>query len=147
MKKMAYLLFGAIIIALSGCLTEQKNTAESAVALEKVSYQDSVFWGFDGDLTDPRVIWDHLDVYLSAHDRMMKCVYLKNQRLAWDIKSGSEIKISENIYKYLTDAMTYENEVLLPSGEYEICWIVPSGYYAVVKKSSDLPNSFIRKID
>lgn len=101
-------LLSFLFVVLGGLLLnscEQKNTAESAVALEKVSYQDSVFWGFDGDLTDPRVIWDHMDVYLSAHDRMMKCVYLKNQRLAWDIKSGSEIKISENIYKYLTDAM------------------------------------------
>ena len=144
LRKLLVLLVCLAGLTLLGCSAKKNGTPKSADG-QKISYQDSVFLGFEGNLYDPVIIWDHMNIYLPAHDRLMKHVYLKDGRLAWDIKSGKEIKISENIFRYLTDAMTYENDVLLPGGEYGIYQMTSTGFYIVSKISPNIPDSLMRR--
>lgn len=82
-------------------------------------YADSVYLGFEGDLNNPRVIDEHLDVYLLAHQRMLNHLKFNNNLLSWDVQDGADLKISDNIYNYLIDCWNQENQ-LLQSGKYQL---------------------------
>lgn len=108
---------------------------------KNISYRDSVYLVIKEDLTNE----DSLDTYIhrnwpvysQAHHRFVQNLYVKDHKLAWDIKTGAEIKISENIFEYLVKQTVYNNEVNLPSGDYEIRIYKKDGcYYVVGKKLS-----------
>lgn len=115
---------------------------------KNISYQDSVYLIIKDDLSNldslaPN-LWKNVDVYTKAHNRLIRHLYIKDNKLAWDIKSGVDIKISENIYQYITGCITYNNEKHLPSGDYEIRKNKEDGCYYVFPKKS--PTETFRKV-
>ena len=102
-------------ILLGGC---NQNVQNEILDIDKM-YVDSVFLGFEGDLIYPEIIWGNVDTYLLAFGRMNAHLKIKDERLAWDFKSGADLNISENIYDYVTGVWNRRNEKL-NSGKYKL---------------------------
>lgn len=60
-----------------------------------------------------------MTIYLAAHARMTRHLRIENNRLIWDFTNPEELKISENIYEYLTTLWEYDNKQL-ESGKYHL---------------------------
>lgn len=87
-------IFAIIIMTVYNCTSTgsspiHENT-NSQDLFDIKSYQDSIFPGFEGDLSDPQTIYKRMNIYLPAHSRMMKQIYIRDKQLAWDIKKGAE---------------------------------------------------------
>ena len=95
-------------------------------------YQDSVYLSFEGNLHEPEVIWGHQDIYVPAYERMRQHLHFEGDTLNWDFKSAEEIKVSENIYEYVTWSWSYDNN-LLRTGDYVLS-VEADGYYMVKSK-------------
>ena len=98
-------------------------------------YKDSTFLGFEGNLMDPPVIWENQNVYIPAFERMIRHVKIENNLLTWDFKSAAELKISQNIYDYLTPLWNRMNK-RVKNGEYTL--EVVDGKSLIMKRVSVL---------
>mgnify|MGYP000647681332 FL=1 len=58
-------------------------------------------------------------VYLKALDRARKFLVLENNKLKFNVKSGKDIYISEDLYLFISDLFNRWNK-WLESGSYEI---------------------------
>lgn len=145
MKKSYPLLICLFLLVLISCLSKKDETPETA-RLQDVSYQDSVYLEFEGNLYEPLIIRSHMDIYIPAYNRLMRHVYIKNNRLVTDLKSGEEIRISENIFEYLIDAINDGNEKLSQSTEYAIYQNKFDGFYIVMKNSKHI-SDFMKKLE
>lgn len=146
MSKLFHLFVILFLLIAIGCSSKKEKTSEEA-RLQKVSYQDSVFLGFEGDLNyDPTIIWSHMDIYVPAFNRFMRHIYIKDHRLVTDFKNGKAIGISENIYSYLINVTNGGNKNLSQSTEYAIFQDTLSGYYYVTRNSKFLPGS-LKKVE
>ena len=120
-------------IMLLGC--DRTNSGVGDETFYSKLYEDSTYLAFDGNIFDPLVIWDHMDIYSLAYERIRKCLKFKDNQLQWNIQNGEEIKISENIFEYITMMWNYDNE-LLKSGEYELK--LDDTYYEIIPKESPM---------
>ena len=95
------------------------------------SVPEIVFLGFEGDLYDPEVIWGHQDIYRPAYIRMA-------HRLKWDFSSAEEVRVSQNIFDYVTGIWMRQN-AKLASGDYVL---IPEGicFRVEPKRHPDYPS-------
>lgn len=133
---MKYLLL--LLLLLCICFIGQENCQ----AQKQISYQDSVYLIIKGNMSNMDSvgvnIWNNLSIYNRAYNRFIHHLYVKDNKLVWNIKKGADIKISENIYQYLNYCFTYDNEVNLPSGEYEIRIDEKDNCYYVIPKKTPM---------
>lgn len=123
------ILISVFTVMLQGC--ENNDSSIENETFYSRLYADSVYLGFEGDLLDPLVIWGNMDIYSPAYERMRKHLRFKDNQLQWDIQNGEEMKISENIFNYITMMWDADNE-MLKSGKYDLK--LGSMYYEVVSK-------------
>ena len=97
-------------------------------------YADSSFLEIQGDLNDPHVIWGNVKTYLPAFERMKRYLYVENNRLRWDVVSGAELNISENIYDYVVRCWEGMNRQLEESGGTLELY---NGYYRIAYENVD----------
>ena len=71
--------------------------------------KDQEYLLIDGDLNHPKTLSDinNANIYVQARSRFEKMIFLIDGNMQWDIQSGSEIDISENIFEYII--LNYEN--------------------------------------
>lgn len=95
------------------CEKETDQTKNSFSDYEEM-YKDSTFLSIQGDLTNPDVIWSNMDVYSIACERMHRHLLIDtiHERLEWNFSNASNLKISENIYKYIINCWTYDCNTL-----------------------------------
>lgn len=100
---------------------------------EKISYtdiyRDSVYLTCEGDLYKPEVIWKNMKVYSPAYERMRRHLKIESNRLTWDFTNAAELKISQNIYDYVTFMWNQDNEKLA-TGKYQIK-MLENNYFSV----------------
>lgn len=101
------------------------------------TYADSVFLGFEGDLYNPDVLWKNVDIYLLALNRMRMNLKFKKNKIVWDFRSASDLKMSENIYTYIIEAWEAQNKKL-ESNEYSIIFSRDGYGYKIEPKKSNL---------
>lgn len=99
---------------------------------------DTVFLGFEGDLYDSEVIWGHQDIYKPAYIRMARRLTFEDNCLKWDFSSAEEVRVSQNIFDYVTGIWMRQN-AKLASGDYVL---IPEGIYFRVepKRHPDYPS-------
>ena len=68
---------------------------------------------------------------------MRRHLHFEGDTLSWDFKSAEEIKVSENIYEYVTWSWSYDNN-LLRTGDYVLS-VEADGYYMVKSKKQQYP--------
>ena len=68
---------------------------------------------------------------------MRRHLHFEGDTLNWDFKSAEEIKVSENIYEYVTWSWSYDNN-LLRTGDYVLS-VEADGYYMVKSKKQQYP--------
>lgn len=64
-------------------------------------------------------MWQNIDVYSAAYDRIAKHLKFENNQLIWDVKSATELNISQNIYDYIIFMWDRCNKKLI-SGDYSL---------------------------
>lgn len=140
MKKYDYIKYGlcctfCMITAIAiGYASQRKN---QALAISPLSNPDSVYLEIKGDLYG---IMPYDDQTLAkAAERMEKHLSIENNRFKWDIKSGKDVRVSENIFQYLT-RIWKDNNKKLQTGAYEI-WQHENGRYLVRPLKPDGENS------
>lgn len=123
---------------LTGCQKDEnlvnRNDLPQARSSATSNYADSLYLAIEGNLNEPDVIWKNVDVYYAALHRMRSFLSAKDNRLSWEIQKGEEIKISENIFLYVTKAWKRQNE-LLASGDYEL--VFTNECYGISLKNHD----------
>ena len=103
-KRRCYWGLITFAILLGGC---NQNVQNEILDVDKM-YVDSTFLGFE---------------------RMKAHLKIKDERLAWDFKSGADLNISENIYNYVTGVWSRRNKKL-DTGKYKL-EIIDSDYNIV----------------
>lgn len=128
-----YLCFIFFVISMfGGCgnndLVDFTNNGEEYYAQ---FYADSAYLEFEGDPGDLLVIWPNMSIYAPAYERMRKHLKLKDNILTWDIKNAATIRISDNIFNYITNAWKQDN-AQLESGKYRLEF--DGAYYSIIPK-------------
>lgn len=110
-----------------------------------ISYKDSVFLFIEGDLLrQPQNIWDYYDIYVRAVNRLYQHAFPKNGYIKWNVTRGREIKISENIFFYITNEWRMDNQKI-KTGKYELRRdLIGGGLFAVPKDEPIAPNNWER---
>ena len=89
----------------------------------KENYQDSIFLDLRGDLRDPEVLGRDWEVYIRAYRRVQQHMRFQIEgqaiRFVWDVKSGSELKVSEQIFNHIVRLWEKYNR-RLDTGRYDI---------------------------
>lgn len=106
-----------------GCASQKKNQDLTIVPL---SGSDSVYLEIKGDLYG--IMWNDDEILAKAAERMGKHLSIENNRFKWDIKSGKDVRVSENIFEYITEYWKRNNEKL-QTGEYEIFQYKDGSYF------------------
>ncbi|WP_462396105.1 hypothetical protein [Phocaeicola plebeius] len=146
MKIKALLIFGICIIII-GCAnkTKQNNTTEVTLVTSKddsieskkretmwekankykASITDTTFLKIKGNMSDaaidpfnPNYAFNQV-VYLKALERAKKHLSFQNNQLVFPIKNGSDIYMSEDLYKFISETFNLWNEQL-KSGNCEL---------------------------
>ena len=99
---------------------------------EEVCYKDSTFLSFKGDLQNNTTRQTYQKIYLQALERMKRHLKVKNNRLIWNLKNGTQIKVSENIYNYIIRTWEREN-TRLETEMYAIMEDNKRNYYILYK--------------
>lgn len=106
-----------------------------------IAYKDSIFLRIEGDLREPQNIWKSdtiYAIYVRAVERMYQHVFAENGYIRWNITQGREIKISENIFLYITEEWRRDNE-RIKTGKYELRRDLSSkGLFAIPKDAPEL---------
>lgn len=103
-------------------------------------YQDSAFLNIEGGRLENLFIEAKVDrsVYYRALQRMNRGLSIQNDTFCWNIENGAEVKISENIYDYITLQWRLDNEKLKSDTIYEIRISAEDSIYFVAPKNADL---------
>lgn len=108
---------------------------DQAVVTKSLMSLDTCYLGFDGDLNDPKIIWQNMRVYSLAYDRLASHLVFEDNLLNWDFESAAEVNVSPNIYNYVISKWKYSNEKI-ESGE---CSIEIDGiYYKLIDNKSKI---------
>lgn len=102
-----------------------------------ISYRDSIFLRIEGDLVrEPQNIWENrivYSIYVRAVERLYQHIFPVNGYIKWNVMRGREVKISENIFVYITDEWRKDNEKI-KTGKYELRRDLSSGGLFAVPK-------------
>ena len=103
----------------------------------KENYQDSIFLDLRGDLRDPEVLGRDWEVYIRAYRRVRQHMRFQIEgqaiRFVWDVKSGSELKVSEQIFNHIVRLWEKYNR-RLATGRYDI--LLELGIFIVQPKKN-----------
>lgn len=103
----------------------------------KENYQDSIFLDLRGDLRDPEVLGRDWEVYIRAYRRVQQHMRFQIEgqaiRFVWDVKSGSELKVSEQIFNHIVRLWEKYNR-RLATGRYDI--LLELGIFIVQPKKN-----------
>lgn len=105
---------------------------------------DSIFLETNGSLylVENYRVKENLDILKMAERRMEKHKYVSEGRFKWDITRGREVKISENIFVYITGEWRKDNEKI-KTGKYELRRdLIGGGLFAVPKDEPLAPNDW-----
>lgn len=102
-----------MISLLISCEQEINQTENLFISYEEM-YKDSVLLSIEGDLTDPTILWNNMSIYSFACERMHRHLFIDTifNQLKWDFNNSSDLKISENIYNYITNCWVDDNKTL-----------------------------------
>ena len=93
-------------------------------------YADSLFITCEGDLNRPGVIEQQETAYMKACQRMTRHLRYGDS-LSWDF-TAKELKVSDDVYDYLTGCWRHENSLLRGDNPHIhgifILKLVPNGY-------------------
>ena len=111
-----------------------------------ISYRDSIFLRIEGDLLrEFQDIWENstaYSIYVRAVQRLYQHIFAENGYIKWNITRGREVKISENIFVYITDEWRKDNEKI-KTGKYELRRdLIGGGLFAVPKDKPFGPNDW-----
>lgn len=101
-------------------------------------YRDSVFIDLgNGDL-EVRFLEGKVDgsLYSRAAVRVLKTPRIQGDTLYLPIKNGAEVKVSENVYRYIVDVVRSGNRLLQTDTSYGIRMALPDSTYFVTRKSA-----------
>lgn len=101
-------------------------------------YRDSVFIDLgNGDL-EVRFLEGKVDgsLYSRAAARVLKTPRIQGDTLYLPIKNGAEVKVSENVYRYIVDVVRSGNRLLRTDTSYGIRMALPDSTYFVTRKSA-----------
>lgn len=110
-----------------------------------ISYKDSIFLRLEGDLERLPIDREHYWIYSRASNRVNQHLYVENGRIKCNIHRGIEIKISENVFFYLSKVCDMENEKL-ESGKFEIRRYKPTGFYFAIRKDKPFESEYWERI-
>lgn len=131
-SRYASILFCIGFLFYASCAYEKTQSSYSErndrVSYYTCLYTDSTFLECEGNLEYPWVMDRQLGVYMAAHKRMTRHLRF-DDTLIWNF-SSNDVKVSENIYEYITGCWQYDNE-LLKSGKFTLR-LLPYGY-AMIK--------------
>ena len=124
---MKYLISCLIIIVFVGCLrlTSKKGIFEVKQISYAELYADSVYLSCDGNMWIPEDQEKNWDIYFLAHQRMHRHLEI-DSLLHWNF-SPEDVKVSKNIYDFVTDCWKQENEQL-KTGKFKIVKIGECNY-------------------
>ena len=131
------LMLLSIFTFLLGC-EKMDFTPEQEFSLREI-YRDSAFLGFEGNLRVDSILLNNLEIYLPAFERMQRHLKIKDNRYTWDFENGVEIKISENIYDFITWLWKGQNK-RLESGDY-ILKATEYGFCVIAKIEPEYPKA------
>ncbi len=115
MKTIPLLFISTFVITLMSCSCPKLKLWNG----EEICYKDSVFLGFKGNLDNDTLLSNHQNIYLPAFERLKGHLKVENNRLTWNVRNGAEIKISENIYDFITRLWKKQNK-RLETGDFVI---------------------------
>lgn len=124
MKKL--MLNICVLVIFCSCQSDKIKTHTG----EEISYKDSVFLKIEGDLFYPDVMWQNVDTWVRAQARMVKHRRILNNQFVWNVENGAQVKISENIYDYITRWWGRQNEKLA-TGDYAF-WPTGENMYTII---------------
>lgn len=92
-------LFGIGLICVFGFTFQG---CEDSLDVETVVFNEDRFISIP-NLEDPEILMRQpfVDDYLEAYSRFSRHVVVKRQKIVWDIQSGSDINISEDLFAYI----------------------------------------------
>lgn len=100
----------SILFLFNGC--NQQEVLCDASEFNNELYKDSTYLCFEGDLSDPGIIWSNMGIYASAYDRMIRHLRIQEKSLVWDFENAIDLNISTNIYNYIISCWEYVNKQL-----------------------------------
>lgn len=127
------MLVGVVIVLFACGSQEGKGGVDWAER-----YRDSVFIDLgNGDL-EVQFLEGMVDgsLYFRAAARVLKTPRIQGDTLYLPIKNGAEVKVSENVYRYLVDVMRRQNGLLRTDTSYEIRMSLRDSTYFVTRKSA-----------
>lgn len=122
--KMKTLIYRMGIAFLAICFIGCENSMTDEISYSAL-YADSLELKCGGNMRIPMDQSENWDTYLPAHRRMIRHLKYKDNLLSWDF-TAKDLKISENIYDFVTECWMQEND-RLKTGEYTIKF-VENGY-------------------
>lgn len=128
MKTIPLLFISTFVIILMSCSCPKLKLWNG----EEICYKDSVFLGFKGNLDNDTLLSNHQNIYLPAFERLKGHLKVENNRLTWNVRNGAEIKISENIYDFITRLWKKQNK-RLETGDFVIMES-KDRYYRIIYK-------------
>lgn len=101
-------------------------------------YKDSAFIDMGSDDLEAQFLEGNVDMglYSRAAVRILKTPRVQGDTLYLPIKSGAEVKVSENVYRYIVDVMRSGNRLLQTDTSYGIRMALPDSTYFVTRKSA-----------
>lgn len=127
-----FIILLSVLLNIYGC---KDNSTQKKGTFPIDSYKDSVFIKIEGDLYNPKIIWENKKNYLQAYNRFIQHLSIKENRFVWDIQNGSQIKISDNIFTYIVEGWESQNKKLA-TGKYEIITVEDNLYYVAPLKDT-----------
>lgn len=106
-------------------------------------YKDSVFLEIKGGDLNALFFEGKVDpkIYYPAIRRIRRYMSLENDTIRINLKSGAEIKISENIFDYLRSGIMQDNRRVLTDTNYEVRINTLDGGYNVCRK--DMQDGYV----
>lgn len=131
-----------VISCLSACKEKPSGKGVSRLNATEL-YKDSVFLEIKGGDLNALFFESKVDpkIYYPAVNRIRRYMSLENDSIRINLKSGAEIKISENIFDYLRSGIMQDNRRVLTDTNYEVRINTLDGGYNVCRK--DMPNGYI----
>lgn len=119
-KAIIFIFLGIFCLFTTSCkkkvLTDENNKKSEVTTTQKQSYaelyHDSVYLTCEGNLLEHEVIWKNQKIYVPAYIRMKRHLKFNDNRLVWDFTNAAELKVSQNIYDYVTTLWTCFNQQL-----------------------------------
>lgn len=122
------------VLGLFACKSKTEKMNENLTEF----FRDSVFLNIEGGNLDNLFMEGRVNhkIYYQAVRRLNRGVSVQGDTLYWSIKNGAEVKVSENIYDYITFVWKLGNKNLRTDKNYEIRKGIEDGVYFVTRKDA-----------